>query len=114
MTGIVTYLRLAFGTAVALAPGFLLARALGLRGAAATLAWSLVALFACLAVTFAISGSLTTTLVLLGAVAGGAPISLARRPPVLEPAVPGRSSVVVLSETFATDGRSMLLSRYAQ
>ncbi len=96
MTGIVTYLRLAFGTAVALAPGFLLARALGLRGAAATLAWSLVSLFACLAVTFAISGSLTTTLVLLGAVAVGAAIALARRRSLLEPAVPGRSSVFLL------------------
>ncbi|HET7743987.1 MAG TPA: DUF6541 family protein [Gaiellaceae bacterium] len=96
MTGIVTYLRLAFGTAVALAPGFLLARALGLRGVAATLAWSLAALFGCLAVTFAVSGSLTTTLVLLGAVAGGAAIALARRRGRLEPAVPGRSSVFAL------------------
>ena len=96
MTGLVTYLRLAFGTAIALAPGFLLARAMGLRGVAATLAWSLATLFGCLAVTFVISGSLTMTLALLAAVAVVAAVALARRRGLLEPAVPGRSSVLVL------------------
>ena len=65
MTPIEAYVRLAFGTGLALAPGFLLARTLGLRGAAATLSWSLALLFASLAVTFALSASLTTTVLLL-------------------------------------------------
>jgi hypothetical protein len=65
MTPLETYVRLAFGTGLALAPGFLLARTLGLRGAAATLSWSLALLFASLAVTFALAASLTTTIALL-------------------------------------------------
>ena len=52
MTGIALYLRLAIATGVVLAPGFLLARALGVRSLAATLAWSLTLLFGALAVTF--------------------------------------------------------------
>ena len=66
---VVLYLRLAFATAVVLAPGWLLARALGVRSASATLAWALVAVFAALAVTFALGSTLTLTLVLLVAVA---------------------------------------------
>ena len=38
MTAVTLYLRLAGATAVVLAPGWLLARALGIRSAAATLA----------------------------------------------------------------------------
>ena len=54
-----TLLRLALATGVLLAPGALVARALGLRGAAATLAWSLALLFGALVLTFAAGASLT-------------------------------------------------------
>ena len=62
------YLRLAFATAVVLAPGWLFARTVGVRSVSATLAWSLVAVFAALAVTFAFGSTLTLTLVLLAVV----------------------------------------------
>ena len=45
MTAIELYVRLVFATGLVLAPGWLLARALGIRGVAATLAWSLTLLF---------------------------------------------------------------------
>ena len=63
------YLKLAFATAVVLSPGWLVARTLGIRSVSASLAWSLVVVFAALAVTFAVGATLTTTLVLLVAVA---------------------------------------------
>jgi hypothetical protein len=63
------YLRLAIATALVLAPGWLIARSLGVRSVSATLAWSLAVVFAALAVTFALGSTLTLTLVLLGAVA---------------------------------------------
>ena len=65
MNAVWLLLQLVFGFAVVLAPGALLARALGVRGAAAALAWALVLVFASLAVTFAVSASLDVTLVLL-------------------------------------------------
>ena len=73
--------QLVFGFAVILAPGAILARALGFRSAAATLAWALALVFAALAVTFVFSASLTLTLVLL-LVAGLAalPFALQRHP----------------------------------
>ena len=80
-------LRLALATGVLLAPGAVVARALGLRGAAATLAWSLALIFAALAVTFAAGASLTLALVLLLG-AGVAVIPFARRAPRPE-RVPG-------------------------
>jgi len=63
------YLKLAFATAVVLAPGWLVARTLGVRSVSGSLAWALVVVFGALAVTFAFSATLTTTLVLLVAVA---------------------------------------------
>ena len=63
------YLRLAFATAVVLAPGWLLARALGVRSVSATLAWSLVVVFGALALTFALGSTLTLTFVVLVIVA---------------------------------------------
>jgi hypothetical protein len=72
--------RLAFGTAVVLAPGWLVARALGQRGAAATLAWGLAAIFAAWAVTFAVHGSIALTLALLLAVGVAAAVPAVRRP----------------------------------
>ena len=75
-----TLLQLVLGTAVVLAPGWLVARALGVRSASGTLAWALAAIFGALAITFAVGASLTLTLVLLAAVAAVA-APLARRVP---------------------------------
>jgi hypothetical protein len=83
-----TLLRLAFATAIVLAPGWALARALGVRSMSATLAWSLAALFGALALTFLVGGSLTLTLLLL-AVVGVAALLAGRRAPRGE-RVPGR------------------------
>jgi hypothetical protein len=63
-------------------PGAVVARALGLRGAAVTLAWSLALVFGALAVTFLAGSSLTLALVLLLA-AGVAALPFARRTPRL-------------------------------
>ena len=57
--------QLVFGLAVVLAPGALVARALGVRRVSAALAWSLALVFAAIAVTFLLSVSLDVTLVLL-------------------------------------------------
>jgi hypothetical protein len=57
--------RLVFGLAVVLAPGAVVARALGVRGLSATLAWALALVFGALAVTFLVSSSLGLTLALL-------------------------------------------------
>ena len=65
MTVVFLYVKLAAATAVVLAPGWLLARALGVRSAAATLAWSLVVVLLALVVTFALGSTLTLTLVVL-------------------------------------------------
>jgi hypothetical protein len=73
------YLRLAFGTVVVLAPGWLVARALGRRGAAPTLAWGLAAVFAAWTVTFAVHGSITLALVVLLAIGLAALVPAARR-----------------------------------
>ena len=72
MSGLWLALQLAFGFAVVLAPGALLARTLGVRGASAALAWSLALVFGALAVTFVVHGSLTLTLVLVLAAGVGA------------------------------------------
>jgi hypothetical protein len=58
-------LRLAAATAVVLAPGWAMARALGLRGASATLAWSLALVFGSMTVTFLIGAGIEITLALL-------------------------------------------------
>jgi hypothetical protein len=83
-----TLLRLALASGVLLLPGAVVARALGLRGASATLAWSLALLFGALAVAFAAGTSLTPALVLLLG-AGAAALPFARRAPRPE-RVPGR------------------------
>jgi hypothetical protein len=66
---VVLYVKLAFATTVVLAPGWLIARTLGVRNVSATLAWSLVVVFGALAITFALGSTLTLTLVLLVLVA---------------------------------------------
>ena len=90
MTAVELYLRLALGLGVLLLPGWLLARALGVRGVPAALAWSLAILFACLVATFALQASLSLTLALLF-VAGAAALAAAviRRVPA-DPPTPGR------------------------
>jgi hypothetical protein len=84
------YLKLAFATAVVLAPGWLLARSLGVRSVSATLAWSLVAVFAALAVTFALGSTLALTFVLLVIVAVVAFFLATRRGWPRVEGVPGR------------------------
>ena len=66
---VLLYVKLAFATAVVLAPGWLLARTLGVRSVSATLAWALAVVFAALLLTVALGSTLTLTLVLLVAVA---------------------------------------------
>ena len=83
-----TLVRLGLATGVLLLPGAVLARALGLRGASVTLAWSLALLFGALAVTFALGASLTLALVLVLA-AGAVALPFARRAPRPE-RIPGR------------------------
>ena len=94
MSDALLFLRIAFATGVVLAPGWLVARALGVRAASAALAWSLALVFAVAAVTFAAGTSLTLALVLLIAVGAGAlPFAFKTRPPAYEARfgpVPGR------------------------
>ena len=90
MTNIALYLRLAFATAVVLAPGWALARALGVRTVSATLAWSLAVLFAALSLTFLLQATLTVTLVVLLVVLPAAAAIRLLRTPTLETSVPGR------------------------
>jgi hypothetical protein len=91
VTVVVLYLRLAVATALVLAPGWLLARSLGIRSASATLAWSLVLVFAALAATFALGGTLSMTLLFL-AVAWTVPLPIpAQRGFRRVETLPGRS-----------------------
>ena len=91
MTNIELYFRLVFATGVVLAPGWMLARTLGVRSVSATLAWSLALVFAALAVTFALEASLTLTLGVL-AVAAIAAVGayFVRQRPRAENPIPGR------------------------
>ncbi len=88
MSSVLLYARLLLATGVVLAPGWLVARALGVRGVAASLAWGLVAVFGALAVTIVVSASLTLTLVLLLTV-GVSALPLALRRPRRRGVVPG-------------------------
>ena len=74
------YVRLAAATACLLLPGALVARALRLRSASADLTWSLAAVFAAMAIVFAVHGSLTLGLVLLAVIGAAALVWLLRRP----------------------------------
>lgn len=87
------WLRLAAATLVLFLPGRLVARALGLRGAAPALAWSAALLAGALAITFAVGGSLDLTLALV--LAAGF-VGLFARPgaPRREP-LPGRGLVAL-------------------
>jgi hypothetical protein len=89
MTAVTLYLRLAGGTAVVLAPGWLLARALGVRSAATTLAWSLTLVFGALAFTFLLQGTITTTIVLLALAGIAAGVLVVARGTPAPPRIPG-------------------------
>ena len=91
------YLRLAVATAVLLFPGAAMARLLGSRGAAGTLAWTLALLVGALAFVFAVSAPLWPALVLLGAAAAMA-TSFGRGPPPI--AIRGRGVVFALGVLF--------------
>ena len=82
------WLQLAGATIVLLLPGALVARALGQRGAAATLAWSVGVVAVALAITFAVHASLTLALVLVLA-AGAVALPFQRRPRSFDARVPG-------------------------
>jgi hypothetical protein len=85
------YFRLGFATAVVLAPGWAVARALGVRSVSGTLAWSLTLLFGSLAATFALQTSLTMTVMLLAvAMLTAAGVRFVRRQPAHDEPAPGR------------------------
>jgi hypothetical protein len=80
MSDVWLLVQLLFGIAVVLAPGVVVARALGMRSLSAGIAWALVLVFAALAVTFLVSASLTLTVVLLvGAGIAATPAASRRR-----------------------------------
>jgi hypothetical protein len=90
MSNISLYFRLALATGLVLAPGWALARALGVRSLAATLAWSLTLLFGTLAFTFLLQSTLTLTLALLAVAAvASLAVDLIRRIRT-SPVTPGR------------------------
>jgi hypothetical protein len=63
--GLGLFLRLGAATVVVLLPGWLIARAFGLRSTSATLAWALAALTVALGVVFAVRGSFWLALLVL-------------------------------------------------
>jgi hypothetical protein len=79
-TGWGLWTRLAAATACLLVPGALVARACRVPGFSAALAWSLGALFAATAVTFAVHSSLGLVLILLAAIAAAAAAAALIRP----------------------------------
>ena len=88
------YVKLAFATAVVLAPGWVVARTLGVRSVSAALAWSLTAVFAALLVVFALGSTITLAFLVLGVVAlAGATIGLTRGWPQAT-TVPRRGAVL--------------------
>ena len=72
MNAVELYFRLAFATGLVLSPGWMLSRAIGLRGVAATLAWSLTILFGVLVLVFVLSTTLTTGIALFAVIGLGA------------------------------------------
>ena len=92
MTSVWLLVQLVFGLAVVLAPGAIVARALGLRSVSASIAWALVLVLVALAATFVLSGSLALTVVLLVAVGVAAlPAAIRRRP---DRRIPGHGAVL--------------------
>jgi hypothetical protein len=62
------YVKLALATAVVLAPGWIVARTLGVRTMGATLVWSLVIVFGALALVFALGSTLSLAFLVLAVV----------------------------------------------
>ncbi len=93
MSSVLLLLRLAVATGVVLAPGAVLARALGVRSTSATLAWGLTLVFGALWMTFLLQASLTLTLVLILLAGVVAAVPALRRPAL--PELPGRWQVWV-------------------
>lgn len=87
---ILVYAKLAFATALVLAPGWLVARTLGMRSVSACVSWSLAVLFAAMAVVFALGSSLWLAIVVLAAVAAAAVAVRVRRGWPAGERVPGR------------------------
>lgn len=80
MGSVLLFVQLAFGLALVLTPGWLVARALGVRGMSATIAWALVVVFLALGVAFVLRTGLWLSVLVLFAVAGWAVPRVARRP----------------------------------
>jgi hypothetical protein len=78
-TGVGLYLRLAVATLAVLAPGALVARAVGRASVSATLAWTLAGIFASGATMFAVHGSLDLALGLYAAIGAASLLVLLRR-----------------------------------
>ncbi len=93
MSTLLPVVQLVFGFAVVLAPGAAVARALGVRSLAATVAWGLTLVFGALALTFFVSASLTFTLVVL-LLAGLAALPFAARRHAPHVRLPGRRPVL--------------------
>ena len=93
MSSVLLLVRLAVATGLVLAPGAILARALGVRSTSATLAWGLTLVFGALGITFLLQASLTLTLVLLLVAGAAAAVPALRRPAL--PDLPGRWQVWV-------------------
>ena len=87
MSSLLLLVRLALATGIVLLPGALVARAVGVRGVSATLAWALAIVLGGMGATFGLGGSLALTLVLvLGAGVVAFPFAVRRR---ALPGVPG-------------------------
>jgi hypothetical protein len=88
---ILDYLRLAVATGLVLLPGKLVARALGQRTLASTVAWTMAALFVAWALVFALHGSILYAVLVLAAIAsvalGVGGRRRPERPPLLRSAV---------------------------
>jgi hypothetical protein len=89
------YLRLALATLLVLLPGRLIARALGQRGTAATLAWALAAQFVAWSVVFLVHGTVWLAIGVLAAIAVAAGLAGARIPIERTPPRPGIRAGVV-------------------
>jgi hypothetical protein len=93
MNAVELYVRLAFATGLVLSPGWLLSRAIGIRGVSATVAWSLTLLFGALVAVFLMASTLTTAIALFavaGLGAGGAMLARRRDPATRARPIPGR------------------------
>ncbi len=93
--GIWLFLRLGAATLVVLLPGWLIARALGLRSTSATLAWSLAALTLALGVVFAARASFVLGLFVLLALGLAALVLGSRRGRPEQPPIEGRHAVAL-------------------